>query len=326
MTVDPELVDRFRTDLRALWGDDEGARLGIAFSGGPDSLALLLLAQTAMPDRVAAASVDHGLRPESADEVRHAADICRSLGVPHAILEVEVAEGNLQAEARLARYAALARWAQAEGVAAICTAHHADDQAETFLMRANRGSGLAGLSGVRGRNVVPETDIAVLRPLLRWRRSALEEIAANSDFEPVRDPSNEDPSFDRVRMREALATSDFIDVEAVSRSARMLAEMQDAVAGLASDEWARAKQEDGAPARYRPLARMSIYRPAFLAEVMTHMGSDFGIALSRSDAARIVADLIDGRPVNIAGIQARASTENDKPVWTFAPEKPRRTA
>ncbi|MEC7398775.1 MAG: tRNA lysidine(34) synthetase TilS, partial [Pseudomonadota bacterium] len=117
-------------------------------SGGPDSLALLLLAQAAFPGMVEAATVDHGLRSESADEARFVAGLCRDRGIPHEILTCAVEAGNMQDRARSARYAALDQWAKEHAIAAIATAHHADDQAETLLMRLNRGSGLSGLSGI----------------------------------------------------------------------------------------------------------------------------------------------------------------------------------
>ncbi|HZU63565.1 MAG TPA: tRNA lysidine(34) synthetase TilS, partial [Novosphingobium sp.] len=158
-------------ELARLW--PEGARqgrLGLAVSGGPDSLALLLLAHAAWPGRVAAATVDHGLRPESAGEAAEVARICAGLGVAHATLPVSIGPGNIQTEARTARYAALAQWMAAEGLAALATAHHADDQAETLLLRLNRASGVAGLAGVRARALVPGSRLLLLRPLLGWRR------------------------------------------------------------------------------------------------------------------------------------------------------------
>ena len=96
-----------------------------------------------------AATVDHGLRPDAADEAAEVARVCAMLGVPHATLAVTVPEGNVQNEARTARYAALAEWMARQGLAALLTAHHADDQAETLLLRLNRASGVAGLAGVR---------------------------------------------------------------------------------------------------------------------------------------------------------------------------------
>ena len=324
MALSPELVERFRQDLARVWTLEEGEKLGIAFSGGPDSLALLLLAAEALPGRVEAATVDHGLRAESAKEAQDAAQICEALGVPHETLAVTVPPGNLQAEARRARYEALAEWAERRSVEYIATAHHADDQAETFLMRANRSSGLSGLAGVRAATSLGEGDVIVLRPLLTWRRSALEDIARNSGFPVAADPSNLDESFDRVRMRKGLSQADFIDVEGLAASARYLAEMQDDIDGMALEEWGLAQEEDGAPHRYRPFARSGVHRPVFLAEVVKLFCEDLGATLSRSEARRMVDELLDGRPVNIGGIQAR-NLDGDDIVWTFAPENPRRT-
>ena len=147
-------------------------------SGGPDSLALLLLAHAALPGRIEAATVDHQLRVGSAEEAADVARLCQSLAVPHAILAVDVAPGNLQSQARAARYAALAVWLTSRGLAALASGHHADDQAETLLARLNRASGVAGLAGVRARGLVPGTDIPLLRPLLGWRRAALADVVA----------------------------------------------------------------------------------------------------------------------------------------------------
>src|SRR5947209_3432189 len=149
----PASVERFAADLARL--SPPAGRLGIAVSGGPDSLALLLLAAAALPGRIAAATVDHGLRPEAAGEAAYAGGICDALGVPHRTLRVRVARGaSVQARAREARYAALAAWAGQEGIEALLTGHHVEDQAETLMMRLVRGSGLAGLAGIRARSVI----------------------------------------------------------------------------------------------------------------------------------------------------------------------------
>src|SRR5262245_16934078 len=128
-------VVRFRADLQDLAGAEAG-KLGIAVSGGPDSLALLLLAEAAFPGRVQAATVDHGLRTESADEAAFVAALCRQRDIPHATLRPETPiEGNIQSAARRARYALLEAWRSEQRLDWILTAHHADDQAETLLMR-----------------------------------------------------------------------------------------------------------------------------------------------------------------------------------------------
>ena len=324
MALDPELTHRFRADLLALC-DMDGARLGVAYSGGPDSLALLLLAQEALHGQVEAATVDHGLRPESADEAALAAENCRQLGVHHEVLKVEVARGNLQSEARRARYAALTDWARRRGLSYILTAHHADDQAETFLMRANRGSGLFGLAGVRSIAPTSEDEIVIVRPLLSWRRSELGDLVETSGLPSVDDPSNEDDRFDRVQMRKALVNTGFIDVQGLANSAQNLSALEDDIAGLVLEEWASTVEESGNGYRYRPFARSIIERPVFWGEVLRVIGEDLGSPLTRRDAAQMIESLLVGKPVNIAGVQASAARVDGEVLWTFAPENPRRT-
>src|SRR5688500_13922140 len=134
MTPAAEAVERFAADLAAL-GPVEGA-FGLAVSGGPDSLALLLLAHAALPGRCRVATVDHRLRPEAAAEAAGVAALCHKLGLPHDTLIAEWDEppaANIQARARAARYALLAEWALDHRLSAVLTAHHADDQAETLV-------------------------------------------------------------------------------------------------------------------------------------------------------------------------------------------------
>lgn len=240
------LVERFTRDLAAL-GVVE-APLAVAVSGGPDSLALLLLA-AAGPVPVLAATVDHGLRRESAGEAAFVAEACRELEVSHETLTVAVQRDGegLQAAARQARYTALTTWMDRHGASALLTAHHADDQAETLLMRLQRGSGVGGLAGVRARGGLPGSEgrLTVLRPLLGWRRAELAAIVAAAGLEAVNDPSNSDPDFDRVRMRAHLAGAEWLDVAALARSAATLAEAEDALDATASrlfDE--RARRDD----------------------------------------------------------------------------------
>ena len=228
----PDLVSRFRLDLEAVAGADPG-RIAVAVSGGPDSLALLLLAEAACPGRVAAATVDHGLRPESAAEAESVARLCGLIGVPHRTLAVRVEPSGegLQAAARAARYAALAAWMDEAGLGLLLTAHHADDQAETLLMRLNRGSGVAGLAGVRADGAVPGTGgrLRLCRPLLGWRRSELQAVVAAAGIEAAADPGNTDERFDRARLRARLGAAEWLDPAALARSAALLAEAEAAL-------------------------------------------------------------------------------------------------
>src|SRR6187551_1856271 len=110
-----DLIARFAAELDDLVEPDE--RLGVAVSGGPDSVALLLLAAATRPGSVEAATVDHRLRPESAAEARFVANLCKQLGVPHATLAVDVSPGaSVQARARHARYRALTDWATEQAI------------------------------------------------------------------------------------------------------------------------------------------------------------------------------------------------------------------
>ncbi len=227
---DPELIARFKADLSPLVGD--GARIGIAVSGGPDSLALLLLAAATRPGHIEAATVDHGLRKESRAEAEFVRGVCDTLGIPHATLPVELPAGaSLQAQARTARYHALGEWAIERGLDAVATAHHVDDQAETLLMRMARGAGLGGLVGVRQTRPL-EAGIAVIRPLLDWRREELAAVVAGAGITPIDDPANRDPRHDRSRFRGMLAEAEWADAERLAASARWLAEADEAL------EWA----------------------------------------------------------------------------------------
>src|SRR5437764_4496837 len=154
--MEAALLDRFCADLDALIARD--ARIGVAVSGGPDSLAWLWLAAAARPGRVEAATIDHGLRAEARDEAAMVADVCDRLGIRHATLTArwsELPETAIQERARNQRYRLLGYWAEERGLDVLATAHHAEDQAETVLMRLSRGSGVRGLAGIRPRSVSP---------------------------------------------------------------------------------------------------------------------------------------------------------------------------
>lgn len=309
---DPALTARFAADLATLWRGD--GRLGVAVSGGPDSLALLLIAQAALPGRVAAATVDHGLRAESADEAAFVAEVCAKLAVPHAILQVKVAAGNVQAEARAARYAALARWMEAERLAALATAHHADDQAETLLLRLGRGSGVAGLAGVRAKGLVPGTKLPLLRPVLGWRRSELAQVA--SGLKAVQDPSNTDDRFDRARLRKALAGVDWLDASALAQSAAHLADADAALDWAAAREWAECVTKELLGYSYRPSAPRAVALRV-LARIVTELD---GEAPRGSAVARLFESLLARQPASIGGLVARVMPDG----WSFTKAPKRR--
>jgi tRNA(Ile)-lysidine synthase len=196
-----------------------------AVSGGPDSLALLLLLRETMPNRVVAATVDHALRPESADEAQYVQRFCKDMHVPHVILSpAEKISGNIQSAARHARYALLAQAAEQHDCQYIATAHHADDQLETVLMRIARGSGVDGLSAIRSTNG------KILRPLLGFTKDELISICATAGLNPVVDPSNENTDFERVAMRNWLTNTPHpFRADRTGRTASALADASEAL-------------------------------------------------------------------------------------------------
>ena len=285
-------------------------------SGGPDSLALLLLAHAARPGAVAAATVDHGLRPTSADEAADVARICARLGVPHTILRVAVADGNLQAEARHARYAALGDWMSEHTLDALATAHHADDQAETLLMRLNRASGVSGLAGVRERARVPSTERLLLRPLLGWRRHELHSVVTAAGLVAANDPSNADDRFDRVRLRQALASAAWLDIPAIAVSAAHLADADAALDWATQREWHEAVSAQGLGLTYRPRAPRAIALRV-LARIVLQLD---GEEARGSALARLFDSLVAHQPASIGGLVARPLPDG----WSFTKAPKRR--
>ncbi len=320
---DDALVARFLADRDALLaaaGLPPGARLGIALSGGPDSVALLLLA-IAAAGPVAAMTVDHGLRPEAAAEAQAAGGIATALGVPHVVARVTVAPAGegMQGEARRARYSALADWAKAESLAGVMTAHHADDQAETVLMRLARGAGLSGLGGIRPHRPIDESDPAgpmLLRPLLGWRKAELEAIVIAAGIEPARDPSNHDNRFDRTAARALLGQAPWLDPLRIAASANHLRDADEALTVLTERFLANALTVNDQDLVLNPShASRDIVRRALIALFSKH----FGFRPDGPGLARLMATLEAGGTATLGDVLARGGA-----VWHFSPAPPRR--
>lgn len=182
-----------------------GARVLVAISGGPDSVALLsVLALVAGRERLGlvAHGVDHGLRPEAARELELASEVARGLGVPFGLTTLRVPRGgDLQARARKARYEALRDAARDEGCAFVATGHTRDDRAETVLLRLLRGAGPRGLGVLPALAESPVGGARLVRPLLlATRRDVLAHVARHG-LPHAADPSNEDRRFLRARVR-----------------------------------------------------------------------------------------------------------------------------
>lgn len=317
-----DLVARFRADVARLAGGAPD-RLGIAVSGGPDSLALLLLAHAAFPGRIAAASVDHGLRPESADEVARVGAICRDLDVPHAALRGTpgTERGGVQANARVLRYALLGDWALGAGCSHLATAHHADDQAETLLMRMGRGAGLPGLAGIRpSRPLAEGSKIMLVRPLLGWRKAELTAIVAASGREAVDDPSNHSPRFDRSRIRAWLAAAEAPSAPRLAVAAAHLEDCEAALAWAADAAWqARASTSDGVTIRAEGLPRE--LRRRLARQAIDTIRREAGLAGPwREDGLdRVLSVLDEGGTATLGGVLCRAAKG-----WHFRAAPPRR--
>lgn len=327
-TPAPDRALRFAADLEAIWPTGErSAPLGLAVSGGADSLALLLLAHAAMPGQIAAASVDHGLRAEAAGEVALVERIARERGIPFASLKVSLGPGNLQARAREARYAALAGWAKAQGIGAIATAHHADDQAETLLMRLNRGSGLAGLAGVRPRGTFAEA--ILLRPLLGWRKADLRAIVADAGIVAAEDPSNTNHDFERVRIRARLAEADWLDPAQIAASAAHLAESWQAIEWFADCDWHEmVMRDEDAPGGVGFAYCANVPRIVGI-ETILRIVTALGGHATRAEAGRVWDRLWRGENASVGGVIGRPGIETvakmkvPMRVWRFRPEPPR---
>jgi tRNA(Ile)-lysidine synthase len=318
----PELVARFRADVEALTADP--VRIGLAVSGGPDSLALLLLGAAAYPGRVAAATVDHGLRPESGWEALHVEDICARLSCPHTILSVEVPDGatGLQAEARTARYRALAAWAEGARIPLIATGHHQDDQAETLLMRLARGSGVAGLAGIRP--IRREGAVTVVRPLLGWSKAELVHLVASTGIEPIDDPSNRDARFDRTAARHLLAASQFFDPARLARSASAAREAEDALDWAADQLLEDRLTAQGGEWRLDPSGLPAALKRRLLVQVLSEIRAAHGLpacTASGPEQDRLLDNLESGATATLADVMARGGG-----VWRFRLAPPRRGA
>jgi tRNA(Ile)-lysidine synthase len=195
----PTLITIARAALRDHGLAPRGTRVLVAVSGGPDSMALLhvmALLRARHGFGLFAHGVDHGLRAEAAQELDLAETFSRDLDVPFSRTSVNVTPGgNLQARARDARWGALRAAALRLGADRIATGHHADDRAETLLMRLLRGTGARGLA------VLQPLEGDRIRPLFRARRVDIDAHIARHRVPHAIDPSNRNPRFLRARVR-----------------------------------------------------------------------------------------------------------------------------
>jgi tRNA(Ile)-lysidine synthase len=237
--------DEFACLMAAVGPFEETPRLAIGCSGGADSMALTLLLHdwaTAQGGTVTALTVDHRLRPNSTAEAHRVSAWIQDRNIPHEILtrsETSV-DGNLQAVARTARYDLMSRWCIGHGVLHLGLAHHCEDQAETVLLRLARGSGVDGLSAMAP--VVETASVRLIRPLLDMSKARLRATLAATGAPHVEDPSNDNPSFARVRFRQAapMLAKEGLTVKRLCDTARRMARARQALDRAAADLLARA--------------------------------------------------------------------------------------
>lgn len=203
-----DLKKKIKTSFSTAMEASPQGSIGIAVSGGGDSVALLSLSSEWAKKngrRIIAATVDHGLRPESSEECEKVKRISVDLDVKHTTLRwTDNPIGNLQNSARNARYHLLKSWALENKLSVVLFGHTLDDNAETVVLRIIRGSGVDGLSGIAQNRKI--FGLNVHRPLLHLTRVELRRYLQSERISWIEDPSNFDMRFDRIRVRKLLPT------------------------------------------------------------------------------------------------------------------------
>ena len=232
-------------------GDFDGV-IAVGVSGGPDSMALLwLLSRWAQKNdvRIQAYTVDHGLRVESADEARAVGErVAAWPNVAHRILrwEGEKPDSRILEEARNARYDLMMSAMEKDGARALFIGHHRDDQAETFLIRLAKGSGLDGLAGMHGVQPV-KGHVVLVRPLLDVSKEDLIALCKDNDIFYVDDPTNKNERYLRPRLRaaQAILEEEGLSAKRLAVTAKRLARAKSALEDMAHELFMRAVKEQG---------------------------------------------------------------------------------
>lgn len=239
MTAGPKILSPEQAAERLIADIARPARLLVAVSGGSDSTGLLIALSKFISDgsglSLFAATIDHALRPESADEARAVAALCAKLGIPHAVRrwEGQKPPTGVSAAAREARYRLLMEIADEIDATAIVTGHTLDDQAETVAMRAarNEGEENSGLAGM-AQAVLLDRRRWLLRPFLGTRRADIRNFLASEGQGWIDDPSNADPHYERVRVRGRLTQESPFDAAAQATAAARRTTLSDEAARL----------------------------------------------------------------------------------------------
>lgn len=273
--------------------------LGLAVSGGGDSVALLVLAvEAGIPCH--AITIDHGLRPEAAAEARDVARLCARLGVTHRVVEWHWdGHGNLPDAARRARRRLIAEWARGAGIGTVALGHTRDDVAETFLMRLARGAGLDGLAAMS--SAWDEHGIHWRRPVLGIAREELREVLRQRGIGWAEDPTNDDPAYDRARARAALPDLPLgLNAERLAEVATHLAQARRVVEGATSAAARDHLVVDRGDVLIDPAGLEPELLRRLLLRAIAWIGGQ-GYAPRSASVSRALAALAAGRPAAVQG-------------------------
>ncbi len=208
----------------------------VAVSGGADSLALALLAADFAPCHFL--TFDHGLRPGSIREAEKVKDWLRGKGLSHKTLTWtgKKPKTGIQAAARTARYKALESWCKNNAIRYLFIGHHLEDQAETFLMRLLKGSGIDGLAAMSYRTPgLFDAGVTLVRPFLGLSKARLVATLMARGQDWIEDPSNENKEFTRIKIRKLLETSKYLDAKTLAAMAARLSAVKGFLDDLTAD-------------------------------------------------------------------------------------------
>lgn len=241
--MNDNFTEQFDAVIKRLFGEGGvPSTLAVGVSGGADSMALLHVLAEALPKvQIYALSVDHRLREEAAEEARFVGEVASKLpNVSHHILVWEdgsAQETRIEECAREARYGLLYDFMGERGLSHLFIAHHQNDQAETFLFRLAKGSGLDGLSCMS--EITQVGNFTLCRPFLGFLKAEILDYVSQVNIPYIEDPSNQDEGFARVRLRNSMAvlSKEGLTSKRLYRTASRLSRVRDAIGYMVDKEY-----------------------------------------------------------------------------------------
>lgn len=311
----PISTDEFAAAIQSMGLLENDPHLAVAVSGGADSMALALLSYSwarTIGGRVTALIVDHGLRDASKEEARLTSARLSKLGISSVVLPWVGTKpsSGIQAQARAARYDLMNAWCRDNDVLHLLVGHHANDQAETFMMRVKHGSGPDGLAAMAAVRMLPSCRI--IRPLLAFPKERLVATIVCADVLWIDDPSNIDLKYGRVKIRGELAENS-IDVLGVARGAERFRRARQALEAQVSDWFAR--YADLRPEGYFRLNVASIQRAnpeirlRILSKAVIVIGGNV-YPPSISSIERLDKHILAGKPATLGSVRFVTDGEN----------------